>query len=272
MKILAIDTALPAVSACVLAEGATEAESAETLGMERGHAEALIPLIDRVVGRVDGGFAALGRVAVTVGPGSFTGLRVGISAARAIALACGVPAVGVSTLAALAAPLILEGAPGTVVVAVDARHNHVFFAAFHADGGIFRMPRFASKEEAVRDLGDGPLRLAGSGAPLLALEAWGRGLQAEIVGDRIAPDITFVARLGLLADPANAPPRPLYLKAPDAKPLAVQADAVRQAAAVEAGATQPGAPPSGAGREKTVTVQDAAPSAGAEPADAAEPA
>lgn len=218
MRILAIDTALPAVSACVLSEGATSPESMESLGMERGHAEALIPLIDRVMGRVDGGFAALDRIAVTVGPGSFTGLRVGISAARAVALAMAVPVVGVSTLAALAAPLILANGKGNVVVAVDARHGHVYFAAFRADGGIFILPRFASKADAVRDLGFEPMRLAGSGAPLIAIEAWHRGIQAEIVGDRIAPDITYVARLGLLADPANAPPRPLYLKAPDAKP------------------------------------------------------
>ncbi len=220
MKILAIDTALPAVSACVLTEGATAPESEETLGMERGHAEALLPLIERVMARVDGGFAALDRVAVTVGPGSFTGLRVGISAARAIALAWDIPAVGVSTLAALAAPLILEEKPGTTVVAVDARHGHVYFAAFHEDGRLMLAPRFGDVREAVAAFGAGPLRLAGSGAPMLAIEAWGHGLAAEIVGERIAPDIAFVARLGLLADPATAPARPLYLKAPDAKPLA----------------------------------------------------
>ena len=224
MKILAIDTALPAVSACVLTEGATRTDAEETLGMERGHAEALVPLIERVLGNIEGGYASIDRVAVTVGPGSFTGLRVGIAAARAIALAWSVPAVGVSTLAALAAPLILEDKPGVVAVAVDAKHGHVFFAAFHSDGRIFLMPRFAAKEQAIEDLsrnlGEGPLRLAGSGAPLLAIEAWTRGLNAEIVGDRITPDIAYVARLGLLADPANAPPRPLYLKAPDAKPRA----------------------------------------------------
>ena len=70
--------------------------------MERGHAEALIPLIERVMGGIDGGFGSLDRIAVTVGPGSFTGLRVGIAAARAIALCWSIPAVGVSTLAALA--------------------------------------------------------------------------------------------------------------------------------------------------------------------------
>jgi tRNA threonylcarbamoyl adenosine modification protein YeaZ len=218
MKILAIDTALSAVSACVLTSGATQADAMETLGMERGHAEALIPLIERVVGAIEGGFASLDRVAVTVGPGSFTGLRVGIAAARAIALSGSIPAVGVSTLAALAAPLIVEDNPGTIVVAVDARHGHVFFAAFYPDGRIQVPPRFAAIAEAMEQIGSGPLRLAGSGAPILAIEAWSRGIKADIVGDRIVPDITYVARLGLLADPASAPPRPLYLKAPDAKP------------------------------------------------------
>ena len=80
------------------------------------------------------------------------------------------------------------------------------------------MPRFASKHDAVNDLGSGPFRLAGSGAPILAIEAWQRGIDADIVGDRITPDINYVARLGLLADPSSAPPRPLYLKAPDARP------------------------------------------------------
>ena len=218
MRILAIDTALSAVSACVLTEGATRPEAEETIGMERGHAEALIPLIERVMGAVDGGFESLDRVGVTVGPGSFTGLRVGIAAARAIALSWSLPAVGVSTLAALAAPLILDDADGTIAVAIDARHGHVFFAAFNSDGRIKIPPRFAAKEDAIRQLEGGPLRLAGSGAPILAIEAWSKGIAAEIVGDRITPDIAYVARLGLLADPASAPPRPLYLKAPDAKP------------------------------------------------------
>ncbi len=220
MKILAIDTALPAVSACVLTEGATAPDAEETLAMERGHAEALLPLIERVMAKVEGGFASLGRVAVTVGPGSFTGLRVGIAAARAIALAWDLPAVGVSTLAALAAPLILEEKPGTTVVAVDAKHGHVFLAAFHEDGRLMLAPRFSGVREAVAALGDGPLRLAGSGAPMLAIRAWSQGLAAEIIGEHVAPDIAFVARLGLLADPATAPARPLYLKAPDAKPPA----------------------------------------------------
>jgi tRNA threonylcarbamoyladenosine biosynthesis protein TsaB len=217
MVILAIDTALPAVSACVLEESEEEPLSLETMPMERGHAEALLPLLDRVLGQVEGGFASLDRVAVTVGPGSFTGLRVGIAAARAIGIACSIPVVGVSTLAALAAPLIMEQKPGLVGIAIDARHGNVYFSGFGPDGRAFLPPRITTVRDAVRSLGSGPLRLAGSGAGLLAAEAAAVGLDAEIIGDSMAPDIFYVAKLGLFADPSLAPPRPLYLKAPDAK-------------------------------------------------------
>ena len=217
MRILAIDTALPAISACVLDEGAESPESIETIAMERGHAEALLPLIERVMARVEGGFASLDRVAVTVGPGSFTGLRVGIAAARAIGVACKVPVIGVSTLAALAAPLILEQKPGLVAVAIDARHGNVYFAAFGPDGRATSAPRVLPPREAVRSLGAGPVRLAGSGRRCSPsrLRRPERRLRS-LVNTRNS-DIVFVAKLGLLADPALAPPRPLYLKAPDAK-------------------------------------------------------
>jgi tRNA threonylcarbamoyl adenosine modification protein YeaZ len=218
MKILAIDTALPAVSVCVLEDGAAAPEAIETVAMERGHAEALLPMIDRVVARIDGSFSALGRVAVTVGPGSFTGLRVGIAAARAISIACSVPTVGVSTLAALAAPLILDEKSEIVAIAIDARHGNVFFAAFEPDGRAYRAPCHVSVREAIRSLGGGPVRLAGSGAPMLAIEAWSMGMAADVAGATTTPDIAFVARLGLLADPETSPARPLYLKPPDAKP------------------------------------------------------
>jgi tRNA threonylcarbamoyladenosine biosynthesis protein TsaB len=214
MKILAIDTALPAVSACVLDAAAEAPEALETMPMERGHAEALLPLLDRVMACVDGGFASLDRVAVTVGPGSFTGLRVGIAAARAIGLACKVPVVGVSTLAALAAPLILEQKPGLVVTAIDARRSSVFFAAFGPIGRAVVSPRVATAREAVRALGAGPVRLAGSGACLLAQEAAALGTLAEVAHEFVGVNIAFVAKLGLLADPRMTPPRPLYLAGP----------------------------------------------------------
>jgi tRNA A37 threonylcarbamoyladenosine modification protein TsaB len=114
--------------------------------------------------------------------------------------------------------LILDELTDLVAVAIDARHGNVFFAAFDADGRTFRAPQLTTVRDAVESLGAGPIRLAGSGAPMLAIEAWSRGISAEVAGATIAPDIAFVARLGLIADPALAPARPLYLKAPDAKP------------------------------------------------------
>jgi tRNA threonylcarbamoyl adenosine modification protein YeaZ len=239
MRILAIDTALPACSACVLDSEAAEPVSFESIPMARGHAEALLPLIERVIAHAEGGFAALDRVAVTVGPGSFTGIRVGLSAARAIAVARRIPVAGVSTLAALAAPLILAGDHGTVVAAIDALHGSVYVTGYGAGGRTILSPRHSPVRDAVRALGAGPLRLTGSGAPMLAIEAWSMGLQAEVVGERIAPDIAYVARLGLAADPASAPARPLYLKAPDARPQ--QAPAIERAE--ERAEEAPGLPP-----------------------------
>jgi tRNA A37 threonylcarbamoyladenosine modification protein TsaB len=116
--------------------------------------------------------------------------------------------------------LILEQRPGIVGVAVDARHGSVYFAAFGSDGRAMLEPRIVPAKEAARSLGAGPARLAGSGAFLLAAEASAAGLEVEIAEDSLVPDILFVARLGCLADPVLAPARPLYLKEPDAKPLA----------------------------------------------------
>src|SRR5258707_2838362 len=106
MLILAIDTALDACAAGVLDTDAGDLIAQESQAMKRGHAEALMPLIARVMKQSGLPFSALDRIAATTGPGSFTGLRVGLSAARGIALAAGKPAVGVTTLSAYAAPFV----------------------------------------------------------------------------------------------------------------------------------------------------------------------
>src|SRR3974390_3845695 len=107
MHVLAIDTAVEACAAAVLDTERGAIIAHESPEMVRGHAEALIPLIARVLDRAALRFATLDRIAVTVGPGSFTGLRVGVSAARGIALAARRPAVGITTLAAFAAPALI---------------------------------------------------------------------------------------------------------------------------------------------------------------------
>src|SRR3954469_18049169 len=115
MLILAIDTALDACTVGVLNASTTKLIACESLPMKRGHAEALMPLLARVMAQSGIGFPDLDRVAVTTGPGSFTGLRVGLSAARGIGLAAAKPVVGVTTLAAYAAPLVARNEPAPVL-------------------------------------------------------------------------------------------------------------------------------------------------------------
>lgn len=218
MRILAIDTALGACSACVLDADEPDPVAIEQIAMERGHAEALMPMIERVMAKVEGGFSSLDRVAVTIGPGSYTGLRVGISAARAIALAAGIPAIGISTLAASAAPFIGREGGRVVAAAVDAKHGQVWFQAMNAQGKQLVSVRQVNHRDAARAIGAGPVSLVGSAALAVANEAWAIGLDALVVDDAKAPDVTWVARLGMIADPDSAPPRPLYLKAPETTP------------------------------------------------------
>src|SRR4051794_10903970 len=125
MRVLAIDTALAICAAGVLDTDRAGMRASESLPMVRGHAEALMPLIARVMDAAKLDFFELDRIAVTTGPGSFTGLRVGIAAARGIALAAAKPSVGLSTLATYAAPQIAQDDSIPVVAAIDARHDHV---------------------------------------------------------------------------------------------------------------------------------------------------
>ena len=217
MRILAIDTALEACAACVATDDSDDLLAEESMPLVRGHAEALLPLIERVTARVEGGFEGLDRVAVTVGPGSYTGLRVGLSAARAIGLAAGIPVVGVTTLSARLAPQLALNGEDTVVAAIDARHGAVYLQAMSVTEGTVIPPRHVAIGEAVSLLGGRRAILTGSGAPAIAAAAGAAGLTVE-VAETGAPQIAWVASLGLVADPEQALPRPLYLRGPDAQP------------------------------------------------------
>jgi tRNA threonylcarbamoyladenosine biosynthesis protein TsaB len=227
MLILAIDTALDACAAAVLDTEANSLIAHESQAMQRGHAEALMPLLARVIQDSGIGFAALDRIAVTTGPGSFTGLRVGISAARGIALAADKPVVGVTTLAAYAAPYLREHGEHPILSAVDARHDHVYFQVVSGDGAALIPPRVAPIEEALGAARFGVPQLVGNAANILA-GRWPSGAPAPVLIDaQPAPDIQWVAWLGAAVDPETSPARPYYLRAPDAKP---QTDPLQKAA------------------------------------------
>jgi tRNA threonylcarbamoyladenosine biosynthesis protein TsaB len=217
MRVLAIDTALAACSAAVFDSEQGAVLASETAPMTRGHAEALMPLIGRVMDGAVIDFDVLDRIAVTVGPGSFTGLRVGIAAARGLALASGKPAIGLSTLASFAAPLIAEDDARQVVAAIDARHAQVYLQVFGRGGRSLVTPRLAPLRDAVRSATGDSAVIVGSAAAKLAT-VWPREVDAPLsVEQREAPDIGWVARLGAAAE-GYGPPKPLYLRAPDARP------------------------------------------------------
>jgi tRNA threonylcarbamoyladenosine biosynthesis protein TsaB len=217
MRVLAIDTALGACAAAVLDSRAGAILASESESMTRGHAEALMPLIARVMdaGRCE--FADLDRVAVTVGPGSFTGLRVGIAAARGIALAAGKPAIGLSTLSALAAPHVAARSDQVILAAVDARNEQVYFQVFAPNGTTMVTPRLDRIRAAVLSVPIGPAVITGSAAELVAAHWPTRSIMPRI-DPNAAPDIGWVARLGAAAQEQGAPPKPLYLRRPDARP------------------------------------------------------
>ena len=218
MLILAIDTALDACAAAVLDTGSGRLIAQASEAMKRGHAEALMPLISAVMKQAGLPFATLDRIAVTTGPGSFTGLRVGLSAARGIALAANKPVVGLTTLSAYAAPVIGEDETHPIISAIDARHDHVYFQVVAGDGSSLIAPQVAPIAEALQAARFGAPYLVGNAAQMLA-ERWPANVPAPVkVDPRGAPDITWVAWLGAAADPATAPARPFYLRAPDAKP------------------------------------------------------
>ncbi|MBR1223691.1 tRNA (adenosine(37)-N6)-threonylcarbamoyltransferase complex dimerization subunit type 1 TsaB [Bradyrhizobium sp. AUGA SZCCT0176] len=218
MLILAIDTALDACAAAVLDTDTTKIIAQESQPMKRGHAEALMPLIARVMKASGIAFTSLDRVAVTKGPGSFTGLRVGLSAARGIALAAGKPVVGLTTLTAYAAPFVGENSEHPIISAIDARHDHVYFQVVSGDGGSLVKPKVAPISEALDASRFGAPHLVGNAAKILA-DRWPANAPPPFrVDAQPAPDITWVAWLGAAVSPEMSPASPYYLRAPDAKP------------------------------------------------------
>jgi len=218
VRILAIDTALGLCSAGVF-EGETHAMlSVESVDMVRGHAEALMPLIERVMDRVEDGFASLDRIAVSVGPGSFTGLRVGLAAGRAIGFAAEKPVIGINTLSAFAGPSLGKSRHEAVVSVIDARHSHVYLQMIGPDGRLLLAPQIIAMTDAVAAIGSMPVRVVGSAASLLASALSEAGGSCEAEPDLAGPDIAWIARLGSVGDPQRSPPSPLYLRPPDATP------------------------------------------------------
>jgi tRNA threonylcarbamoyl adenosine modification protein YeaZ len=212
MIVLAIDTAGVDCSAALYDSAAGKVLSAVTETIGKGHAERLMSVIDEALAAAGLPLKAVERVAVVIGPGSFTGIRVGVAAARGLGLALGLETVGVTTLEALAAKFLSEHGGQPVVVAMDAKRNEVYTQAFSAGGEVLSQPAALSPEDASELAKFHSAVTTGSWVE----HSLGKG-EADYEGrDRF--DIAFVARIAA-EKPADAQrPKPLYLRGPDAKP------------------------------------------------------
>jgi tRNA threonylcarbamoyladenosine biosynthesis protein TsaB len=206
MKVLVIDAALGLCTAGVfeVAKGEVHTLGLCSEAMTKGHQERLGGLARDAVAEA-GGFDDIDRIGVTTGPGSFTGLRVGLAFAQGLGAALDRPVIGLSTLDALAA----GAGAGTVAALIDARRGQVY-ARFWIDGAATGDAEALSLEAAasrIETLGS-QVVLVGSGAPLFSSDV-------PVVH---GPDPAVLARLTAAADPAGSPATPLYLRAPDATP------------------------------------------------------
>ncbi|MDB5440064.1 MAG: peptidase glycoprotease [Caulobacteraceae bacterium] len=199
MIVLAIDTCGDACACAVVADEVLLA--GQSLAMQRGHQEAIGPLVQRVMADSELDFADLDRIGVTIGPGSFTGLRIGLAFAKGLAFALDVPLVGVGVLEALAASAGASRAAGVI----DARKGEVYFQAFD-QGRALAAPAVLGLDEARGRVGPG-WRLAGSGGRLLAESG-------AVVLDLTSPEPEEIARLAAAAELPAAPATPLYIRPP----------------------------------------------------------
>jgi tRNA threonylcarbamoyladenosine biosynthesis protein TsaB len=225
--LLAFDTAGTACSAAVWRDGAVRARRFEV--MSRGQSERLVPMIQEVMAEAGVGYPALDAIAVSCGPGGFTGVRIGLATARALALACARPVIGVSNFEAVAAAVPEAARADRILAAViDAKRSDLYVQAFDADLTPLTSARALAPTELSAFLPGGPLLLAGDAVEMAraALEAAGRDVSAAAApgqgdggqADAGQADAIWIAALAAarpLPETGAAPPGPIYLRAPD---------------------------------------------------------
>ena len=224
-NVLALDTTFAACSAAVSIAVAGDAKPRRYWRHEEmttGHAERLMPMIDELMSEAAVDFSALDAIAITVGPGSFTGTRVGISAARGLALATGLPVYGASSLAVMAEAAFakierFETASDVLLVCVDARRDQIYCQAFNGPGKLpLNEPRICTVEDAAMSPPAARCVLSvGSAASGVArVAADGGSVQIQFGPAVVLPSAVHLVDAHL---EAMTPPRPLYLRPPDAK-------------------------------------------------------
>jgi len=214
MLILAIDSCLQACSAALVNRASGEILASRREEMPRGQAEAMPDMVDAVMMEHGDPYDKLAFVAATRGPGSFTGVRIGLSFIRALGQIMEIPVTSMTTLEAIARNVTHNPERLPVTAAIDARRGELFVQAFDADFEPLIQPQAIAADNAAGLLPPGPCLLVGSGAAALADEDAGRVIaQASPL-----PDASIVALHAPIDPPPHGKPEPLYLRPPDAKP------------------------------------------------------
>lgn len=213
MKMLAIDTASILCAAFVYDTATGQEDGRAVLDLGKGHAEHLMSVVADAMHQSGIAFPDLGAIAVSIGPGSFTGVRVGVSAARGLSMALKIPAIGVTTLEALAAEARERFGDSTVMSALDAGRNEINAAVYDESGGVLVQPSVMALADAVAMARRYLPVITGSAALQIAEQL----PQARTGSALASADIRFYARIAAGRDAGDEKPRPLYLRGADAK-------------------------------------------------------
>ncbi len=212
---LALETSDRLCAACLVDEANGHIVSSMTLDIGRGHAERLIGLIGDLLRDANCGYPDLTCLAVCVGPGSFTGIRVGLATATGLSIALGISVRGVTSLQALAMAALDKSSGRTILALVDAHRGDIYAQMFSSGGLPLDGPRQIPLAEGAKLAGVANVVCGGSGATLLLASYPDLGL---ILVDGIGlPSVDCVARAAL-APSTTVAAKPLYLRRPDAKP------------------------------------------------------
>lgn len=216
MIVLAIDTASALCAACVYDSNAERELGRAQLDLGKGHAEHLMTVIADALAQAGLDFGGLDRIVVCVGPGSFTGVRVGVATARGLALALKIPAVGVTTLEGVATQARAQASERAVMVALDGGRGEINVELFDSAGSATNGPVATTVEGAAILAKEHRGVLTGSASAEVASAA---GVDMDIVPGGATADIGLYARLGVEKS-IDDRPKPLYLREADAKPQA----------------------------------------------------
>jgi tRNA threonylcarbamoyladenosine biosynthesis protein TsaB len=217
-KILALDSSGAACSAALWRRGAVVGRRFQA--MTRGHAEALMPMVIETVAEAGESLHTLSAVAVTVGPGAFTGIRIGLAAARGIGLAANIPVVGVTTFAAVAEAVSeVEWADRMLLVLLDSKRGDAFVQEFASERVSVGPPAVLSLEAILHRLASGSFLLAGDGVAVVRPHLDAANLDVRYSAIDGPADARWVAQLAArsVVERTGLPPTPLYLRAPEVR-------------------------------------------------------